>query len=176
MEVPISNGHSSFANTNDPNAPQTDLLAIVQTSKGPITIRLFRHLVPNTVANFVDLATKGFYNGLTWHRVEPGFCIQTGCPKGDGTGEFINPITNQPRRIPIELSQKLRHNAAGVVAMARFGNDMNSASSQWYITLSPQPHLDGKYAIFGGVINGLDTVKQITRGDKVLSVTIQPIQ
>lgn len=153
------------------NAP--DPVAIVQTTKGPITIRLFRQLAPNTVNNFVDLVSKGFYNNLTWHRVVPGFCIQTGCPKGDGSGGYTDPATGQERRVNLEINPRLRHNAAGVVAMARFGNDMNSASSQFYITLSAQPHLDQKYSIFGGVIGGMDTVMRITTADRILGVSMQ---
>lgn len=189
--VPTANGMVpmpiSFGGRQAPVAPpqpttsvsgavqqQRDPMAIVNTSRGPITIRLFREYAPNTVANFVDLAQKGFYNGLRWHRIVPGFCVQTGCPKGDGSGQYIDPVTNKPRHIPLEISPHLKHNAAGVVAMARFGNDPNSASSQWYITLSPQPHLDGQYAIFGGVVAGMDAVKQLTTADRVLSVTIQP--
>src|SRR5579883_561164 len=166
------------AGTPGNTAPKTtishkDPLATINTTKGAIVIRLFRQLAPHTVANFVDLSNKAFYNGLRWHRVVPGFCIQTGCPKGDGTGCYIDPVSKQPRYLPLEISPQLRHNTAGVVAMARFGSDYNSASSQFYITLSPQPHLDDKYAVFGGVINGLDVVKHITTADKVLSISVQ---
>jgi peptidyl-prolyl cis-trans isomerase B (cyclophilin B) len=152
---------------------QADPVALIQTTKGPIQIRLFRQFAPNTVANFTDLVNKGFYNGLTWHRVVPGFCIQSGCPKGDGSGGFIDPVSNQERRIKMELSPRLRHNSAGVVAMARFGNDMDSASSQFYITQSAQPHLDNKYAIFGGVISGMDAVMRMSTADKIVSITLQ---
>jgi cyclophilin family peptidyl-prolyl cis-trans isomerase len=155
-----------------PGAGQADPVAIVQTTKGPIQIRLFRELAPNTVANFMDLVNKGFYNGLTWHRIVPGFVIQSGCPKGDGSGGYIDPTTNQERRIKLELSPRLRHNAPGVVAMARFGNDLDSASSQFYITQSAQPHLDSKYAIFGGVIGGMDAVMRMTQQDKIVSIQI----
>ncbi len=150
-----------------------DMTAVVQTTKGPITLRLFGELAPQTVANFTDLVQKGFYNGLTWHRVVPGFCIQSGCPKGDGSGGYIDPSTNQERRIALELNQRLRHNAPGVVAMARFGNDLNSASSQFYITQSAQPHLDTKYSIFGGVVSGMENVMHMTTGDRILSITLQ---
>jgi cyclophilin family peptidyl-prolyl cis-trans isomerase len=155
--------------------PKPDPLAVIQTTKGPITIRLFRQYVPKTVENFIDLAQKGFYNNLTWHRVVPGFVVQTGCPKGDGTGGYTDPATGQERRIPLELHQQLHHNAAGVVAMARFGSDPNSASSQFYITLTPQPKLDNKYTVFGGVVSGLDSVQKITPQDKILGITLQGI-
>lgn len=154
-------------------APQADPVAVIQTTRGTITIRLFRQLAPRTVANFIELAQKGFYNGLTWHRVVPGFVVQTGCPKGDGTGGFTDPQTGQLRTLPLELHQRLRHNAAGVVAMARFGNDPNSASSQFYITLSPQPRLDNKYTVFGGVVGGMEAVQSITTQDKILGIELK---
>lgn len=160
-------------NNGAPAVSQVDPVAVLQTTKGPIAIRLFRQYAPNTVANFLDLAQRGFYNGLTWHRIVPGFVIQTGCPKGDGSGGFVDPESGQPRKINLELNQKLRHNAAGVVAMARFGADLNSASSQFYITLSPQPRLDNKYAVFGGVVSGMDAAQRMTAQDKILSVSIQ---
>jgi peptidyl-prolyl cis-trans isomerase B (cyclophilin B) len=150
-----------------------DPIAVVETTKGTIKIRLFRGLAPKTVANFVDLAGKGFYNGLKWHRVVPGFCIQTGCPKGDGSGDYIDPVTNLPRHVALETSPRLKHNAAGVVAMARFGNDLNSASAQWYITLGPQAHLDQKYSVFGGVVSGMEAVQAISTQDKVITVSVQ---
>lgn len=155
-----------------PGAGQADPVAILQTTKGPIQIRLFRELAPQTVANFIDLVNKGFYNGLTWHRIVPGFVIQSGCPKGDGSGGYIDPASNQERRIKLELHPRLRHNAPGVVAMARFGNDLDSASSQFYITQSAQPHLDSKYAIFGGVVAGMNAVMTMQSTDKILSITI----
>ena len=154
---------------------QPDPLAVIQTTRGAITIRLFRQYAPRTVTNFIDLTQKGFYNGLTWHRVVPGFVVQTGCPKGDGTGGYIDPQTGQPRTLPLELHQQLRHNAAGVVAMARFGNDPNSGSSQFYITLSPQPRLDNKYTVFGGVVSGMEAVQQITAQDKIINIDLKGI-
>jgi cyclophilin family peptidyl-prolyl cis-trans isomerase len=156
-----------------PGGQQRDPVAIMTTSKGVIAMRLFAKQAPRTVANFIDLVHRGFYNGLTFHRVEAGFLIQGGCPRGDGTGVFLDPTTNQPRTIPLETSHELSHNAAGVVGMARFGKDPNSGSCQFYITLAPQPNLDGKYTIFGGVIQGMDVVRSIAIGDKILSVQLQ---
>lgn len=171
MGIPNPNGQPLPPPTSA--APSHDPIAVIQTSKGNITVRLFKDLAPNTVANFLDLTQRGFYNNLVWHRVVPGFCIQTGCPKGDGTGAFVDPTVGKERRVMLELNPRLRHNAAGVLAMARFGNDPNSASSQFYITLSAQPHLDNKYTIFGGVISGMDVVNHIAVGDRVLSVSLQ---
>lgn len=156
-------------------SPKPDPVAVIQTTKGPITIRLFRQYAPQTVANFIELAQKGFYNNLTWHRVVPGFVIQAGCPKGDGTGGYTDPQTGRPRTLPLELHQKLRHNAPGVVAMARFGNDLNSASSQFYITQAAQPNLDNKYTVFGGVLNGMEVVQRITQQDRILGINLQGI-
>jgi cyclophilin family peptidyl-prolyl cis-trans isomerase len=149
-----------------------DPIALIDTSKGAIKILLFRQLAPITVANFVDLVSKGFYNGLTFHRVVPGFCIQGGCPFGTGIGGYTDPVTHQTRCVPLEVSPQLRHNAPGVVALARSA-DPNSGSSQFYITLSATPFLDGKYAVFGGVISGMDVVQSITKGDKIKSISMQ---
>ncbi|MBS1954592.1 MAG: peptidylprolyl isomerase [Cyanobacteria bacterium SZAS-4] len=158
----------------DPNKP--DPIAIIETDKGNITIRLFRKLAPITSENFIDLVTKGFYNGLTFHRVEPGFCIQGGCPQGTGTGLYIPPGTGQPRFVPLEISPQLRHNTAGVVAMARFGSSPNTASCQFYITLGAKPNLDNQYAVFGGVLNGMDVVNKIAKGDHIKSISVQEAQ
>jgi peptidyl-prolyl cis-trans isomerase B (cyclophilin B) len=149
-----------------------DPIAVIDTPKGRITIRLFKSLAPKTVENFEDLANKGFFNGLVFHRVEPGFCIQGGDPLGNGNGMYIDQTNKQPRFIPLEIATALKHNAPGVVAMAH-GLSPNSASSQFYITLSPQPSLDGKYAIFGGVMSGMEVVRQIVKGDKMTTVSVQ---
>ena len=159
--------------SNAPLNPNSDPVAVIQTTQGTITIRLFQQYAPQTVANFVDLIKKGFYNGLRWHRVVPGFVIQAGCPKGDGTGGYIDQRTGKPRNVPLELHQRLRHNAPGVVAMARFGNDPNSGSSQFYITLAPKAQLDNKYSVFGGVVSGMEVVQKIGTQDKILGITLQ---
>lgn len=149
-----------------------DPVVVLETSKGQIVIRLFDQLAPNTVNNFLDLVDKGFYNGLKFHRREAGFVVQGGCPNGDGTGNYIDPKTNQPRFLKLEINPRLRHNSAGVVAMAR-SNHPDSASCQFYITLGAAPHLDGKYAVFGGVIRGMNVVHSLAIGDKILSATVQ---
>ena len=129
-------------------------IAVVETNLGTFTFELFLDKAPLTAQNFIDLAEKGFYDGLTFHRVVPGFVIQGGDPKGDGTG-------GPGYTIKGEFNPELKHDAAGVVAMARKGNDPDSAGSQFYITLAPAPHLDGQYAIFGRVLEGLDVVLAI---------------
>lgn len=151
------------------NAP--DPVATINTSRGTIQFRMFRKYAPKTVDNFVDLVGKGFYNGLTFHRVEPGFCIQGGCPSGTGTGIYIDPQTHVPRFLPLEVSPYLKHNTAGVVAMAHM-QSLDSGSCQFYITLSAQPSLDNQYTVFGGVISGMDVVKAIQKGDKIISASV----
>ena len=138
--------------------------AVIETDKGTIKFILHEDLAPITTANFIELAQRNFYDGLKFHRVEPNFVIQGGCPHGTGTG-------GSGKQIPLEGSPNLKHGEAGAVAMAR-SSDPNSASSQFYITLSPTPFLDGNYAVFGRVTEGLDVVRQIRVGDKMNSVTI----
>ncbi|OGW49190.1 MAG: peptidylprolyl isomerase [Nitrospirae bacterium RBG_19FT_COMBO_42_15] len=138
--------------------------AVIETNKGTIKFKLFENDAPITAKNFIDLANKGFYTNLKFHRVEPGFVIQGGDPKGDGTG-------GSEKTIPLEVTPKLKHDSAGAVAMAR-SNDPNSASSQFYITLASTPFLDMNYAVFGKVIEGLDIVNNIRVGDVMKKVTI----
>ncbi len=138
--------------------------AIIETNKGTIRFTLHEAEAPMTTANFIELAEQGFYTGLTFHRVEPGFVIQGGCPKGNGTG-------GSDKKIKLEISPTLRHGETGAVAMAR-SSDPNSASSQFYITLGPAAFLDMNYAVFGRVTEGLEVVQQIRVGDKMNSVKI----
>jgi cyclophilin family peptidyl-prolyl cis-trans isomerase len=157
--------------------------AIIETSKGTIHLELDDKTAPVTVQNFVELSQSGFYNGLTFHRVEPGFVIQGGDPKGNGTG-------GSSKRIPLEIwaegaseptvgrpldrGQKpvIKHDTAGVISMART-QDPNSATSQFFITLDATPFLDGQYAAFGRT-EDISVVQAIRIGDKILSVTIEP--
>jgi len=138
--------------------------AIIETDKGTIKLTFYEQEAPITTQNFIGLAEQGFYNGLTFHRVESGFVIQGGDPRGNGTG-------GSGKTIPLEVSPNLKHGEAGAVAMARSQNP-NSASSQFYITLAPTPFLDGNYAVFGRVTEGLEVVRQIRVGDKMNSVRI----
>ncbi|VVB91500.1 Cyclophilin type peptidyl-prolyl cis-trans isomerase/CLD [uncultured archaeon] len=138
-------------------------IATIVTEKGTIKFELYEKDAPITTKNFIDLAQRGFYNGLTFHRVVPGFVIQGGDPKGDGTG-------GSGTTIPLEIAPNLTHKK-GAVAMAR-SNAPNSASSQFYICLEDAKFLDGQYAIFGQVIEGQDVVEKIAVGDKMLKVTI----
>ncbi len=138
--------------------------ATIETNKGTIKFNLNEDLAPITTANFIELAERKFYDGLKFHRVEPNFVIQGGCPYGTGTG-------GSGKHIPLEVTPNLKHGEAGAVAMAR-SSDPNSASSQFYITLAPTPFLDNNYAVFGRVTEGMDVVRQIRVGDVMNSVTI----
>jgi peptidyl-prolyl cis-trans isomerase B (cyclophilin B) len=139
-------------------------IATVETVKGTIKVKLYPQEAPNTVANFISLARKGFYNGLVFHRVEPGFVIQGGDPEGNGRGGPGYSIKNEPNKL-------LKHNR-GAVAMANAGRD--TAGSQFYIVIEkPAPHLDsGDYTIFGQVISGQEAAEKIQVGDKITKVTI----
>jgi len=134
----------------------------LETTKGKIVLELAEDDAPNTVANFISLAEKGFYNGLTFHRVIPDFMIQGGCPEGTGTGGPGYVIAD-------EFSPRLKH-ARGVISMANAGP--NTGGSQFFITHVETPHLDGKHAIFGKVTQGMDVVDRIQVGDKIEKVTI----
>lgn len=143
-----------------------DRTATIETTKGTIVAQLAEADAPITTANFIELARKGFYDGLTFHRYVPGFVIQGGDPTGTGTG-------GSGKTIPLEVSPNLKHDAAGILSMART-NDPNSATSQFYITLAPTPNLDMSYAVFGRVTSGLDAVKALREGDRMTKVTINP--
>ena len=137
--------------------------AVVTLEKGgEIRIEFFPEDAPKTVENFVTLAKKGFYDGLVFHRVVPGFVAQGGDPKGDGTG-------GPGYKIKAEFN-KQKH-LRGSVAMARSAAP-DSAGSQFYITFGPQPSLDGQYTVFGRVVSGMEHVDKIKVGDKMKSVKI----
>lgn len=125
---------------------------LFETTKGKFTIALFPKEAPKTVANFEKLVRKGFYNGLTFHRVVPGFVAQGGDPKGDGSG-------GPGWTIPDELNSSLKH-LRGSVAMAK-SSAPDSAGSQFYVCFQPISHLDGKYTVFGQVISGMDVVDKL---------------
>ena len=127
-----------------------------------IRLEFFPQEAPKTVENFVTLAKKGFYNGLTFHRVVPGFVVQGGCPKGNGTG-------GPGYTIPAEFN-KNKH-VRGSLAMAR-SQHPDSAGSQFYITYGAQPHLDNNYTVFGKVTSGMEHVDRIKQGDRMTSITI----
>ncbi|WP_018701862.1 peptidylprolyl isomerase [Anaeromusa acidaminophila] len=127
-------------------------LAVFETSMGTFKVELFEDKAPRTAQNFISLVNKGFYNGLIFHRVIDGFMIQGGDPKGNGTG-------GPGYVIPDEFHKDLKHTGAGILSMANAGP--NTGGSQFFITLDATPWLDGKHAIFGKVVEGLDVVKAI---------------
>lgn len=124
----------------------------LQTTMGDIRIEVFRDKAPKTAENFIGLVKKGYYDGLSFHRVIPGFMIQGGCPKGDGTG-------GPGYTIPDEFHRELRHDGPGVLSMANSGP--NTGGSQFFITLAPTPHLDNRHAVFGRVRSGQAVVEKI---------------
>jgi cyclophilin family peptidyl-prolyl cis-trans isomerase len=156
------------ANLDGVPVRNTGHYAILDTDRGVIVIEFYPAVAPKTVENFETLAKKGFYNGLTFHRVVPGFVVQGGDPKGDGSG-------GPGYDVPAEISPAEKH-LRGSVATARLGDAVNpdrkSSGSQFYICLEPQPGLDGQYTVFGGVIEGMAVVDKIQVGDKMKKVTL----
>lgn len=132
-------------------------IATIKTEKGTIKVELYPEIAPNTVRNFISLANKGFYNGLTFHRVIPGFMIQGGCPEGTGMGgpgySIRGEFTNNGHK------NDLKHDR-GVISMAR-SNRNDSAGSQFFIMVKNSPHLDGQYASFGKVTEGIEIADKI---------------
>jgi peptidyl-prolyl cis-trans isomerase B (cyclophilin B) len=138
-------------------------IATFQTAKGNIEVQLFEERVPKTVANFVTLTEKGFYDGLTFHRVIPDFMIQGGCPEGTGTG-------GPGYKFEDEFHPELRHDGPGVLSMANAGPNTNG--SQFFITHVPCPWLDRKHAVFGKVLSGQDVVDSIAQGDVIEKIVL----
>jgi len=143
----------------------SDLQAAIETNKGTINLVLFADRAPFTVANFVNLAQKGFYDGLKFHRVLDNFMIQGGCPQGTGTG-------GPGYKFEDEFDAELRHDRPGILSMANAGPNTNG--SQFFITHIPTDWLDGKHSVFGAVVSDDDqsVVNSITGGDQIKSITI----
>ncbi len=137
--------------------------ATIETNKGTIVVELYEQRVPKTVANFVSLVEKGFYDGLKFHRVIPDFMIQTGCPQGTGTG-------GPGYTFEDEFHPELRHTGPGILSMANAGPNTNG--SQFFITHVACPWLDNKHAVFGKVQSGQDVVDSIAQGDTMTKITI----
>lgn len=151
-------------------------IAVLTTNHGVIKLRFFPDVAPETVKNFVELSKKGFYNGLTFHRVIPNFMIQGGDPLGTGTGGET--YKGSGTTLPAEISPKLKH-LRGAVSMARRGGDLNSATSQFFIVQNKDgtPDLDGQYTVFGQAYEGLAVVDEIAgverdAGNKPLSPVV----
>lgn len=152
---------------------------IIKTNKGDIKIRLFDIETPNTVANFLNLVKRGFYNGLKFHRVIPDFMVQGGCSRGDGTGSHPDGINTE-----CEIKPGIRHKK-GSLAMAHAGTCEHDKSTgikksgrcsngaQFYITHKATSWLDGVHTVFGETIEGLNVVDAILKGDKIQEIIIE---
>ncbi len=138
-------------------------IATIETNKGTIEIELYDEKVPKTVENFEKLVTKGFYDGLKFHRVIADFMVQTGCPQGTGTG-------GPGYKFADEFHPTLKHSGPGILSMANAGPNTNG--SQFFITHVATPWLDGKHSVFGKVTKGQDVVDAIRQGDVMKKVTI----
>lgn len=143
-----------------------DIIAVFETDKGTIRIKLYDQQTPVTVANFVNLAKRNYYKGLNFHRVISDFMIQGGCPHGTGTGD-------PGYRFEDEFKSELRHDRAGILSMANAGPGTNG--SQFFITHLPTPHLDNRHTVFGAVQGKDDqaVVDSIVQGDKIRNITIE---
>lgn len=139
--------------------------ATIVTEKGTLEVEFFDQDAPNTVRNFVDLSKKGYYNGLTFHRIIPGFVVQGGCPNGIGNG-------GPGYKIKCELDGGNQYHDRGVLSMAHAGRD--TGGSQFFIVLSREStaHLDRNHTCFGRVTKGLEILDDLRMGDKMLEVTV----
>jgi len=144
--------------------PEKSYTATFKTDKGDIVIELAAKDAPNTVNNFVYLASVGYYDGLNFHRVIGDFMIQGGCPLGTGTG-------GPGYQFKDEFSPSWKHSGPGMLSMANAGPNTNG--SQFFITHSAQPHLDNKHSVFGKVTSGQDVVNAIRQGDKIQRIDIE---
>lgn len=156
--------------TKEANTMNENKIAVIETNKGVIKFKFFPDDAPKTVENFIKLASDGFYNGIKFHRVEPNFVIQGGDPNSKDDDPSNDGQGGPGYTIPAEFNDN-RH-VDGTVAMARKA-DPDSAGSQFYICLSDQSHLDGKYTVFGQVIEGIDVVHKIEKGDVMSKVYIE---
>jgi peptidyl-prolyl cis-trans isomerase B (cyclophilin B) len=139
--------------------------AEIQTEKGNMKVEFYEADAPNTVKNFIDLSEKGYYDGLTFHRVIPNFVIQGGCPLGTGTG-------GPGYKIDCELTGGNQYHDRGVLSMAHAGR--NTGGSQFFICHSRDntAHLDRNHTCFGKVVEGLDVIDEISQGDKILKIVV----
>ena len=141
-----------------------DIRITLKTEKGDIEATIFASLVPVTAANFLNLASQNYYDGITFHRVISNFMIQGGDPTGTGRG-------GPGYRFEDEFAPNLKHDKAGIFSMANAGPGTNG--SQFFITHGPQPHLDNRHSVFGEVTEGQDVVDAIAQGDKITGIDIK---
>ena len=144
-------------------ADAAELFAVIKTDRGDVRLRLFADKAPMTVANFVNLAERGYYDGLKFHRVIRGFMIQGGDPTGSGRG-------GPGYRFGDEFHPDLRHSKAGILSMANAGPGTNG--SQFFITHGPTPHLDDRHSVFGEVVSGQEVVDAVAQNDVMKKVEI----
>ena len=140
-----------------------DINITMNTSKGPIKVRMFAADTEVTCASFLNLASRGFYDGIVFHRVIPNFMIQGGDPTGTGSG-------GPGYKFECECKPHLKHEKAGILSMANAGPNTNG--SQFFVTHGPTPHLDGKHTVFGEVTEGQDIVDSIAQGDTINTIDI----
>lgn len=176
MMIAVSSGTRSLdAQDASVDAPTTaaeekeepaieDIRVVIKTSKGVVAATLFAGKAPVTVANFLNLSRRDYYDGVTFHRVVPGFVVQGGDPTGSGSGGPGYFIEN-------EIHAELRHDKAGILSMAR-KRQPDTNGSQFFITLDETPHLDEGYSVFGEVTKGQDVVDAIEQGDVIEDVEI----
>ena len=143
--------------------PNGGEVAVIKTSQGTIKVKFYSKDAPIAVGNFIELAKKGFYDGIKFHRVIPGFVAQGGCPQGTGTGGPGWSIACETKGNPHKHKQ-------GSLSMAHAGKD--TGGSQFFLVLAPQPHLDGVHTVFGQVTSGMDVVNAIKQGDQVRSIKV----
>lgn len=140
------------------NSSADGLSVTLETTRGNIILQLFSDKTPITSSSFVNLVQRGFYDGIVFHRVIPGFMAQGGDPTGSGRG-------GPGYKFGDEFDPTLKHDAAGILSMANAGPGTNG--SQFFITFAPQPHLDGRHTVFGKVSTGMDVLMKIQQGDKI---------
>ncbi len=155
--------------------PKKRYTAMFKTEKGDFEVELFADKAPKTVNNFVFLSRDGFYDGVTFHRVIPDFMAQGGDPTGTGTG-------GPGYKFADEFHPDLKHSKPGILSMANAGRNTNG--SQFFITFTPTPHLDGKHSVFGQVVKGMEVVRSIRErdpgrarepGTKILTIEIREV-
>ncbi|HEY3375267.1 MAG TPA: peptidylprolyl isomerase [Candidatus Aquicultor sp.] len=150
--------------------PNKQIFAVIETNRGKIVIQLFPHKAPKTVDSVVKLINSGFYNGIKWHRIEPGFVAQTGDPLSKNNDPNDDGLGNPGYTIKLELND-VPH-LRGTVGMAHNAKDVNSGGSQFYICLNDESQLDGKYTVIGKVTEGMDVVDKIQYYDVMNKVYI----
>ncbi|MFW6330197.1 MAG: peptidylprolyl isomerase [Gemmatimonadota bacterium] len=149
---PTTCGAGAPGDPPEPRHTMANPTATIETNRGTVRVEPFEERAPKTVGNFIELAEKGFYDGVVFHRVISDFMIQGGDPEGTGRG-------GPGYSIPDEFHPELRHDSAGVLSMANAGP--NTGGSQFFITLVPTPWLDDRHAVFGKVVDGMDVVEEI---------------